>query len=172
MFTFTIIIMAEMLHASITHVRKKGSMLIDHHIGMKIFRIWCGQWPSESNLLQCLPISWIAFNRLERQSPIYGTGCRYSKGSMGSREFLPHCVALVLLLCYHPKSCQNINHICQHWIVDAHTLTQWGRDKMATISLATPSNAFSWMETCEFRLKFHLCLFLRVQLTTFQHWLR
>ena len=32
-------------------------------------------------------------------------------------------------------------------------LSQWGRDKMADISLTTFSSAFSWMEICEFRLK-------------------
>ena len=33
----------------------------------------------------------------------------------------------------------------------------------------TFSNAFSWMKTFEFRLKFHWSLFLRVQLTIFRH---
>ena len=46
-------------------------------------------------------------------------------------------------------------------------LTHWGRDKMAAIS-----HAFSWMKMFEFRLKFHWSLFLRFQLTIFQHWLR
>ena len=36
----------------------------------------------------------------------------------------------------------------------------------------TLSNAFSWMKMLEFRLKFHWSLFLRVQLTIFQHWFR
>ena len=49
-------------------------------------------------------------------------------------------------------------------------LTHWGRDKMAAISQTTFSNAFSWMKTNEFRLRFHWSLFLRVQLTIFQHW--
>ena len=51
-------------------------------------------------------------------------------------------------------------------------LTHWGRDKMAAISQTILSNAFSWMKMFEFRLKFHWKLFLRVQLTIFQHWLR
>ena len=53
-----------------------------------------------------------------------------------------------------------------------NVLTYWGRDKMAAISQTTLSNAFSWMKMLEFRLKFHWSLFLRVQLTTFQHWFR
>ena len=49
-------------------------------------------------------------------------------------------------------------------------LTHWGRDKMAAISQTTFSNAFSWMKMYEFRLKFHWSLFVRVQLTIYQHW--
>ena len=51
-------------------------------------------------------------------------------------------------------------------------LTQWGRDKMAVISQTTLLNAFSWMKMLEFWLTFHWSLFLRVQLTIFQHWFR
>ena len=52
----------------------------------------------------------------------------------------------------------------------AAALTHWGRDKMASISQTTLSNVFSWMKMLEFLLKFHRSLFLRVQLTIFQHW--
>ena len=52
------------------------------------------------------------------------------------------------------------------------TLTHWGRDKMAATFQTTFSSAFSWMKMFEFRLKFHLSLFLRVQFTIFQHWFR
>ena len=52
------------------------------------------------------------------------------------------------------------------------TLTHWGRDKMDDISQTTFSSAFSWIKIYEFRLKFHWGLFLRVQLTIFQHWFR
>ena len=41
---------------------------------------------------------------------------------------------------------------------------------MAAISQTTLSNIFSWMKMLEFLLKFHRSLFLRVQLTIFQHW--
>ena len=44
-------------------------------------------------------------------------------------------------------------------------LTHWGRDKMVAVSQTTLSNAFSWMKMSEFRLRLHLSLFLRVQLT-------
>ena len=48
----------------------------------------------------------------------------------------------------------------------------WGRDKMDAISQTTFSSTFSWMKMFEFRLKFHWSLFLRVELTIFQHWFR
>ena len=51
-------------------------------------------------------------------------------------------------------------------------LTHWGRDKMAAISQMAFSNAFSWKKKYKFRLRFHWSLFLRVQLTIFQHWFR
>ena len=51
-------------------------------------------------------------------------------------------------------------------------LTHWGRDKMDAISQTTFWSAFSWMKMFEFRFKFHWSLFLRVQLTIFQHWFR
>ena len=47
-----------------------------------------------------------------------------------------------------------------------------GWDKMAAISQTTISNACSWMKMLEFRLRFHWSLFIRVQLTLFQHWFR
>ena len=51
-------------------------------------------------------------------------------------------------------------------------LTHWGRDKIDAILQTTFSNAISWMKIFEFRLKFHWSLFLKVQLTIFQHWFR
>ena len=65
-----------------------------------------------------------------------------------------------------------------HWrIIHAITtqcvnLTHWGREKMDAISQTTFWSAFSWMKIFELRLKFHWSLFLRVQLTIFQHWFR
>ena len=43
---------------------------------------------------------------------------------------------------------------------------------MDAIFQMTFSNGYSWMKMCEFWLKFHWSLFLRVQLTIFQHWFR
>ena len=65
-----------------------------------------------------------------------------------------------------PSTVTNLHgHRQAQWL-----LTHWGREKMAAISQTTLSNAFSWMEKLAFGLKFHWSLFLRVQLTTFQHW--
>ena len=62
---------------------------------------------------------------------------------------------------------QAVNYFTQEFM-----LAHWGRDKMAAIFQTTFSDAFSWMKRYEFRLKFHLSLFLRVQLKIFQHWFR
>ena len=45
-------------------------------------------------------------------------------------------------------------------------------DKMAAISKTTISDAISWMKSFVFWLRFHWSLFLRFQLTIFQHWFR
>ena len=50
--------------------------------------------------------------------------------------------------------------------------THWGRDKIDAILQTTFSNANSWTKVSEFRLKFHWSLFLKIQLTIFQHWFR
>ena len=51
-------------------------------------------------------------------------------------------------------------------------LTHWGRDIMDALSQTTFPNAFSWMKIFQLRLKFHWSLFLRSQLTIFQHLFR
>ena len=43
---------------------------------------------------------------------------------------------------------------------------------MAAVSQTSLSNAFSWMKILEFLLRFHWSLFLRIELTIFQHWFR
>ena len=50
-----------------------------------------------------------------------------------------------------------------------HYLTLWGRYKMATIFPDDISSGFFLMIMYRFRLNFHWSLFLRVQLTIFQH---
>ena len=60
-----------------------------------------------------------------------------------------------------PHMWTNINKV----EASKHVLAHWGRGKMAAIFQTTSSNEFSWMKMCEYRLKFHWNLFLRVQLT-------
>ena len=54
--------------------------------------------------------------------------------------------------------------------ISLNGLTHWGRDQIDAISQTTVSNAFSWMKMLEFWLWFHWSLFLRFELTIFQHW--
>ena len=51
-------------------------------------------------------------------------------------------------------------------------LTHHTLHKMSTFSWTIFSDAFSWMKSVVFWLKFHWNLFLRVQLTITQHWFR
>ena len=78
----------------------------------------------------------------------------------------------VMVWCCRARS----HHLKQCWQGSmtpyAVTYCHWGRDKMAAISQTTVSITFSWMKMIEIWLKFHWSLFLRVQLTIFQHWLR
>ena len=69
----------------------------------------------------------------------------------------------------HQLICDKLVHLgteAGQWI------THWGQDKMAAIFHTTFSDAFTWMKMYEFWLRFHWSLFLRVQLTIFQHWFR
>ena len=52
------------------------------------------------------------------------------------------------------------------------SLMPWGLDKFAAISQTTFSNPFSWMKIYEFHLRFDWSLFLRFELTIYQHWFR
>ena len=70
----------------------------------------------------------------------------------------------VLTPCYYERYQRKAGKRCY--------LTHWDRDRMADIFHTTFSNAFSWMKMHEFWLRFHWSLFLRVQLTIFQHWFR
>ena len=56
----------------------------------------------------------------------------------------------------------------QIWI----QLTHWGRDQMAAVSQTMFSKAFSWMKVYEFLFQLPWNVFLRFQLTIFQHWFR
>ena len=58
----------------------------------------------------------------------------------------------------------NVTWPCMHFNRD--------RNKMVAIFQTTFSNAFFWREMFEFRFICYWSLFLRGQLTTFQHWFR
>ena len=73
-------------------------------------------------------------------------------------------------LCWPMFGCAYIAvaiRVCFHTL-RVVVLTHWGRDKMVAIFQTT----FSWMKMHEFWLRLHWNLFLRVQLTIFQHWFR
>ena len=63
----------------------------------------------------------------------------------------------------------NCTTACKHFVF---FLTHHPLDKMAAFSQMIYSDAFSWMKNFVFWSKFHLSLFLRVQLTMLQHCFR
>ena len=84
-------------------------------------------------------------------------------------------VAPLYMICTLVTTHSIVHEICTLFslaLSDVATLAHWGRDKMDAISQTIFSSAFSWMKMFELRLKFHWNLFLRVQLTIFQHWFR
>ena len=70
------------------------------------------------------------------------------------------------------RSSLDVQHTAITWTSAAILLTHLPLNKMTTISQTIFSDAFLWMKMFEFRLKFHWSLFLRFQLTIFQHWFR
>ena len=62
-----------------------------------------------------------------------------------------------------------LTQVCKMFLLLINTLRP---RQMDAISQTTFSNAFSWMKMHEFRLRFHWSLFLRFELTIFQHWFR
>ena len=92
-------------------------------------------------------------------------------------HILPKCYQLSSLVHVSHWSGQAASHYLSRWWPSSlmhaspglNELTHWGRNKMADISQTTFSNAFSWMKIHQFLQKFHWSLFLRVELTIFQH---
>ena len=60
--------------------------------------------------------------------------------------------------------------LAEQW--ESCCLTHLPLDEMAAISQTIFPDAFSWMKSFVFLLKFHWTLFLRVQLTITRHWFR
>ena len=58
------------------------------------------------------------------------------------------------------------------WTVEVNMINSLRPRQMDAISQTTFSNAFSRMKMNEFHLGFHWSLFLRFELTIFQHWFR
>ena len=63
-------------------------------------------------------------------------------------------------------------HVSYNELGIDQTWTHLPLDTMAAILQMTFSNAFSWMKSFVFWVKFHWSLFLMVQLTITQHWFR
>ena len=70
---------------------------------------------------------------------------------------------------------QDLNDVFELWSYGMNkllVLIHWGWDKIASILHISFPNVFSCMKIYEFCFRFHWSLFLRFQLTIFQHWFR
>ena len=91
--------------------------------------------------------------------------------------FIQRCIfvylSLGMWLC-HTTTCREGPNLAEVQLggISPMVLTHWGRDKMAANSQTTFSNTFSWIKMCEYWFELHWIVFLRVQLTIFQHWLQ
>ena len=83
-------------------------------------------------------------------------------------------VQMIYILMKYFKLWATVHSLCGRDTTWHHRpwLTHWGRDNVDATSQTTFWSAVSWMKIFEFRLRFHWSLFLRVQLTMFQHWFR
>ena len=90
------------------------------------------------------------------------------------------CTGLKIKVPNQKVTCYKITCLAHLWVNLMHhtwrtmslLVTHWSRDKMATISQTTLSNAFSWISLLEFRLKLHWSVSPRVKSTISQHWFR
>ena len=86
--------------------------------------------------------------------------------AINGRQFGSYAIISENTPCYHyPAS--KVGKACNLYF----KLTHWRRDEIGNISQTFP-NVFASTKMFEFRLEFHWSVFLRVQLTLFQHWLR
>ena len=83
--------------------------------------------------------------------------------------WLVHAMAWCLLSIRPVPESMITYHPCDS---EEHVFNTLRPRQMDAISQTTFWNAFSWMKMFEFRLKFHWGVFLRFQLTLFQHWYR
>ena len=123
----------------------------------------------------------LALTHRHDEMPYISSVTEYYRSSAAKME---HKTTFDLTWAIHPISCHywwpmefvfstlNTGNATRFHKISKAILTHWGRDKMAVVSQTTLSNAFSWMKMLEFRWRFHWSLFLRVQLTIFQHWFR
>ena len=83
------------------------------------------------------------------------------------------CVLLYLIMINQdPLDPLLTGSLTHQYVIKGQYVNTFRPRQMDAISQTTFSNAFSWMKMFEFRLKFHWSLFLRFQLTIFQHWFR
>ena len=109
----------------------------------------------------------------------YSNQCKFTLGVLKTDLTFIHMSEIYQPLIYKfTVSTWSASHHVMLWVPLSQppswpiTLIHLHQDKMTTISQMIYSDAFSWMTSFVFWLKFHWSLFLRVQLTITQHWVR
>ena len=91
------------------------------------------------------------------------------------KQLYSSCVCFLPLGLFSQEYChQACPSICLSFCLPLCNLlfTHLPLDKMAAVSQTIFSDAFSWMKSFEFWIKFHWNLFLMVKFTLIQHWFR
>ena len=91
--------------------------------------------------------------------------CVYISWSSDDLQRFRKTIVFLYVSCLWPHTQPISPNQCMLWLLN--TLRP-----MDAISQTTFANAFSSMKMQELRLRFHWCLFLRFELTIFQHWFR
>ena len=143
---------------------------------------WC-YWEKilKFNLFYFLPVSPVSVS--DKYSSPYGDS-RWGHIGSDCARWAPVTATYKVPSRPHEFICATNSHACQpsggpgdsrsssEFPQEPLALTHWGRDKMTAVSQTTFSKALSWMKMYKFWIKFHWRLFLKVQLTIFQHWFR
>ena len=108
---------------------------------------------------------------LQRQGNGRWMGSPFWRHQWRSSLFISHAYDVKREICVYPvvtqletgviKRFDTTGYHCFHTRSEGR-LTNWGRDKINTITQTTFSSGFSWMKMFDFRLKFHWSLILRI----------
>ena len=166
------------IHINITHVH--GLLLSQNHFQDEANIKWCSndilQVQQSINCFVCENAERLKYYNIIKapstSAAIYPQWRLWFHRTKYTLHSIKHREVSMLYMCIQDiRSLHNLTGIS---VSDAaeRPLTHWGRDQIDAFSQTTFSNAFSRMKVNGFCLGFHWRLFLRLELTIFQHWFR